>query len=81
MSVRKRTWTTRLGEKKEAWIVDYTDQAGERHIQTYNRKKEADEYHSTVRVNVRHGTHVAPSDSATLARPPRVGSSLLKLTG
>jgi integrase len=26
MSVRKRTWTTAKGEKKEAWIVDYVDQ-------------------------------------------------------
>jgi hypothetical protein len=25
MSVRKRTWTTAMGEIKEAWIVDYTD--------------------------------------------------------
>jgi len=23
MSVRKRVWTTRKGERKEAWIVDY----------------------------------------------------------
>ena len=30
MSVRKRKWTTRLGEVKEAWVVDYTDQAGRR---------------------------------------------------
>ena len=50
MSVRKRTWTTRLGEAKEAWIVDYADQNGERHIQTFSRKKDADAYHATVRV-------------------------------
>jgi hypothetical protein len=28
MSVRKRQWTTRKGEKKEAWIVDYVDRCG-----------------------------------------------------
>ena len=44
MSVRKREWTTRKGEAKEAWIVDYTDQEGERHIKTFKRKKEADAY-------------------------------------
>jgi len=25
MSVRKREWVTRKGEKKEAWILDYVD--------------------------------------------------------
>ena len=32
MSVRKRTWTTRKGEMKEAWVVDYADQNGKRHL-------------------------------------------------
>jgi hypothetical protein len=43
MSVRKRKWTTRSGETKEAWIVDYS-QDGERHIETFKRKKDADAY-------------------------------------
>jgi integrase len=67
MSVRKRKWITRLGEAKEAWIVDYTDQQGERHIETFERKKDADARHSTIRVNVRQGTHVVPSSSVTVA--------------
>jgi integrase len=67
MSVRKRKWTTRLGEQKEAWIVDYTDQDGDRHIETFARKKEADEYHATVKVDVRQGKHTAPSKSTTVA--------------
>jgi integrase len=68
MSVRKRTWATSTGEKKEAWIVDYADQAGERHIQTFGRKKEADEYHATVRVDVRKGVHTAPNKSIDVAQ-------------
>lgn len=67
MSVRKRTWTTRRGERKEAWIVDYSDQHGDRHIETFQRKKDADDYHAQVRVDVGKGTHVAPSKSATIA--------------
>ena len=59
VSVRKRVWKTSKGEQKEAWIVDYTDQAGERHIQTFQREREADEYHATVRVDVRQGVHTA----------------------
>ena len=38
MSVRKRKWKTGSGEEREAWIVDYFDQAGDRHIETFDRK-------------------------------------------
>ena len=67
MSVRKRAWTTRKGDPKEAWIVDYADQDGDRHIRTFERKKDADAYHATVKVDIRHGLHTAPSKSATVA--------------
>ena len=39
MSVRKRRWITRSGEEREAWVVDYVDQHGERHIETFARRK------------------------------------------
>jgi integrase len=68
MAVRKREWTTGKGEKKAAWVVDYVDQNGERHIQTFMRKKEADDYYVTVKVDVRHGIHTAPSKSITIAQ-------------
>jgi hypothetical protein len=32
MSVRKRTWKTAKGVAQTAWIVDYTDREGDRHI-------------------------------------------------
>src|ERR1700704_5767662 len=67
MSVRKRSWTTRSGEPREAWIVDYFDQDGDRHIETFERKKDADARHATVKVNVRQGVHTAPSKSITVA--------------
>lgn len=67
MSVRKRAWTTRKGEAKEAWIVDYVDQEGDRHIETFERKKDADARHDQVKVNVRAGIHTAPSKSVTVA--------------
>jgi integrase len=59
MSVRKRVWTTRQGEQKEAWIVDYVDQQGDRHIQTFERKREADDHHASVKVDVRKGLHTS----------------------
>jgi integrase len=67
MSVRKREWQTRTGEDREAWIVDYIDQEGDRHIRTFDRKKEADAFHATVRVDVSRGDHIAPSKSETVA--------------
>jgi integrase len=65
MSVRKRAWVTSQGESREAWIVDYTDQQGGRHIRTFDRKKDADAYEATVRVDVRTGVHT--SSKATVA--------------
>jgi integrase len=59
MSVRKRTWTTTTGEQKEAWVVDYTDQNGQRHIKTFDRKKDADAHHAGVKVDVRSGVHTS----------------------
>ncbi|MFL6797462.1 MAG: tyrosine-type recombinase/integrase [Xanthobacteraceae bacterium] len=67
MSVRKRTWNGKNGQEREAWIVDYVDQAGDRHIKTFERKKEADAYHATVNVEVASGTHTAPRKSLTLS--------------
>src|SRR5262249_22977901 len=60
-------WTTRKGEQKECWIVDYSDQNGERHIQTFERKKDADECHAAVKVDVGKGIHTAHSKSLTVA--------------
>src|SRR5215475_6443045 len=68
MSVRKREWTTRKGEPREAWIVDYVDQEGHRHIETFERKKDADAYHATVKVDVGKGVHTARSKSVTVAQ-------------
>ena len=66
MAVRKRTWTTAKGETKAAWVVDYVDGSNDRHIQTFTLKKDADDYHATVKVDVRKGLHVAPSKSITV---------------
>jgi hypothetical protein len=67
MSVRKRKWTTRSGETKQAFVVDYIDQDSDRHIRTFERKKDAEVFHDTVRTEVRKGFHTAPSKSATVA--------------
>jgi integrase len=65
MSVRKRTWTTK-GIAKEAWVVDYVDQKGKRHIETFARKKDADARHAAVKVDIVKGVHTADSASSTV---------------
>jgi len=65
MSVRKRTWTTR-GVERSAWVVDYTDGTGKRRMKTFAKKKDADGFSATAHVEVREGTHVADSASATV---------------
>jgi integrase len=67
MSVRKRTWKNAKGEPQEAWVVDYVDQHGARHIKTFAKKKPADAYHATVTVEVREGRHTPDSGSITVA--------------
>ena len=67
MSVRKRSWKAPSGETKEAWIVDYSDQQGARHLKTFARKRDADAYHAVVKVDVRAGIHTADSKSLTIA--------------
>jgi integrase len=81
MSVRKREWTTRRGESREAWCVDYVDQAGRRHIQTFSRKKEADAYHDTVKVDVRQGVHTPHNKSITVAEAAKDWISYVTLEG
>jgi integrase len=68
MSVRKVRWRTRKGEEREAWLVDYFDGAGERHAKNFKRKKDADSYHASVKVDVAAGIHTAPSKSITVKK-------------
>ena len=54
-------------EPREVWIADYTDQQGDRHIETFPLKKAAVEHHATVVVDVGKGTHTPQSKSKTVA--------------
>lgn len=67
MSIRKRKWTTAKGVEREAWVADYVDQKGKRHLKTFSRKKDADAFQATATVEVREGIHTAASASTTVA--------------
>jgi integrase len=64
--VRKRTWTNSKGGQ-EAWIADYRDQAGERHIKTFNTKREASAWLVTAQGEVARGVHTPENASITVA--------------
>ena len=64
-SIRKRSWTSR-GVTQTAWLVDYFDQAGKRHVRTFTAKKEAEAWRVGALHEVSQGTHTAASDSVTL---------------
>jgi len=51
---------------QEAWIVDYATKKGGRHIKTFTKKREADEFAATAKVEVRHGIHTPSSKSITV---------------
>lgn len=68
MSIRKRSWKNSSGEVKEAWVVDYVDQAGKRRLKTFRRKKEADAFETRARFEIAQGTHTPDSASVTVAQ-------------
>jgi len=68
MSVRKREWTNGKGEAKSAWVVDYVDAQGVRRHKSFARKKDAEAFEATAKVEVRQGTHVADSASISVQK-------------
>ncbi|MER9615569.1 tyrosine-type recombinase/integrase [Mesorhizobium sp. M0207] len=66
MSIRKRNWTNSKGEEKTAWVVDYVDGKGVRRLKTFAKKKDADNFAATAKVEVREGSHVADGASVTV---------------
>ncbi|MCG7508532.1 tyrosine-type recombinase/integrase [Mesorhizobium retamae] len=81
MSIRKRTWKTGKGVEKTAWVVDYVDAKGDRHLKTFAKKKDADAFSATAKVEVREGVHVADSDSATIEAAGKLWIASAKASG
>jgi len=65
-SIRKRTWKS-SGEDKTAWIADYFDQGGKRHIKTFARQKDAKDWLVTAQGEVQRGVHTPENASITVA--------------
>lgn len=65
MSVRKRKWITQ-GIEREAWVCAYTDSTGKRRLKTFAKKKDADAFAASSKVEVSQGLHVPDSDTVTV---------------
>lgn len=65
MAIRTRKWTTN-GETRSAWVVDYRDQHGKRHIKTFKLKKDAIAFDAQTHVEVSGRIHVADADTITV---------------
>jgi len=67
MAIRKRTWAAPDGTPKQAWLVDYRDQAGKRRSRQFATQKAAKEWATSAMWQVAQGTHTPDSQSVTVA--------------
>src|SRR6516225_5240635 len=64
--VRKRVWINKKGGHT-AWVADYFDQGGKRHIKTFATKREASAWLVATQNEVKQGIHTPESTSITVA--------------
>jgi len=65
-SIRKRTWKSG-DEVRTAWVADYFDQAGKRHIKTFAKKGDAQAWLDETKIEVKKGVHTPANKSITIA--------------
>lgn len=71
-TIKKRSWKTAKGERREAWRVRYVDQHGETRTKQFDLKRDADAYRVKVEGEVAAGTHTADSVSITVAEAAKL---------
>lgn len=81
MSVRQRHWTSPKGEEKQAWVCDYFDAGGTRRLKSFRLKKDALTFDAKVKNELREGTHVADSASATVEAAGKLWIASAKAAG
>lgn len=65
-SIRKRSWTTPKGEKRDAWRVRYVDNEGKGRTRQFDRKREAEVFRTKVDGEVAAGIHTPDTASITI---------------
>lgn len=64
-SIRKRTWM-KGKDRRTAWVADYYDQSGKRHIKTFKTRRAADDWMVKARDEVARGVHTPENTSITV---------------
>lgn len=80
-TVKKRVWTTRRGEQKEAWRVSYTDNIGRRWHKQFDLKRDADAYRVQVEGEVARGVHTPDGASVTVGAAADIWLSACEANG
>jgi integrase len=80
-TIRKRTWITRKGEAKTAWMADCYDQNGERHRKSFATKKAADSWLVNTSFEIKSGVHIPDRDSITVKEAARLWLERRQLRG
>ena len=71
-TVRKRQWSTRKGKSKTAWVANYSDQHGKRHLKTFSTKRAADGWLTKTKLEIGDGAHRANGANTTVADAARL---------
>jgi integrase len=67
MAIRERVWEWN-GKTKKAWVYEWRDIKGKKRLKTFKTKKQAQDFESTTRIDIKNGTHIADGDSITVAQ-------------
>jgi integrase len=82
VAVRRRVWTTRKGEPREAWIAEYSfftkDGVRKQAIKTFGTKKEAKAFRDKTGVDVREGKHVPDRASINIREAAEIWFKAVK---
>ncbi|WP_298196569.1 tyrosine-type recombinase/integrase [Novosphingobium sp.] len=81
MAIRKRAWTLPDGTAKQAWLVDYRDQAGKRRAKQFARKRDAEEWAITAKAEVQRGVHTPDRTSVTIAKASELWLDTVRKNG
>lgn len=65
--IRKRSWTTKAGERRTAWQLNYVDRNGNLQQKQFGTKREADDERIRVEGQIARGVHVPDKRSITVA--------------
>lgn len=65
--IRKRTWTTKTGERRTAWQLNYVDRAGNLQQKQYSTRRAADDERIRIEGQIAIGVHVPDKRSITVA--------------